>query len=206
MRDFIEKLGLNNITLVLHDWGSAIGFHYAMRNPENIKGIAFMESLVRPWKWKDLKWNHKLGFKLLRTPIIGEFMIYGMNAFLNLIMRRLTMRTLTLEEKKMYKTPFTKINSRKPMLVWPREIPINGKPLEVHYIIDHYSRQLETSSIPKLLLYVEPGAIINKKTRIWCREHIPHLTIAYVGKGLHYLPEEHPHEIGRALSEWFRRL
>lgn len=206
LKAFIDKLKLNDITLVLHDWGSALGFHYAMQHPEKIKGLAFMESFIRPWRWTDLRWDYRLGFKLLRTPIIGEFMIYGLNAFLNIIMPRLTMRTLTLEEKKNYKAPFRKLNTRKPMLVWPREIPINGKPEEVYYIIAHYSRQLQTSTLPKLLLYAEPGALIDSKTREWCREHFPHLTMKPIGKGLHYLPEENPREIGKVLAEWYRRL
>ncbi len=203
---FTEKLQLNHITLVLHDWGSALGFHYAMQHPEKIKGMAFMESIVRPWKWTALKWDYRMGFKLLRTPLIGEMMIYGMNAFLNLIMPSLTMRSLTREEKKKYKEPFRKVSRRKPMLVWPREIPINGKPKDVYQVVSEYSRQLQTSNLPKLLLYAEPGAIINKETRQWCREHLHNLTMVYVGKGLHYLQEDHPDEIGKALAEWYRSL
>lgn len=203
---FTEKLELNRITLVLHDWGSALGFHYATQHPEKIKGMAFMESMVRPWQWTDLRWDYRLGFKLLRTPLIGEVMIYGMNAFLNLVMPRLTTRSLSREEKKKYKEPFRKVSSRKPMLVWPREIPINGKPRDVYQVMKDYSRQLQSSNLPKLLLYAEPGAIIDKRTRQWCEAHLPNLTMVYVGKGLHYLQEDHPDKIGKALREWYGSL
>ncbi|MBS3770566.1 MAG: haloalkane dehalogenase [Bacteroidales bacterium] len=206
LKAFTEKLKLDNITLVLHDWGSALGFHYALHHRDKIKGIAFMEAFVRPWKWSDLKWEYRLGFKLLRTPLVGEFMIYGMNAFLNLIMPRLTIRNLSREEKKMYKAPFRKINSRKPMLVWPREIPINGKPKDIHNLMDYYGDWLQKSSLPKLLLYGMPGALINQQVRHWCEKNLTVLSLAYVGEGLHYLPEDQPHETGKALANWYSKL
>lgn len=206
IKTFIDNLQLHNLTLVLHDWGSALGFHYAMQHPGNIKGMGFMESFVKPWRWRELKWNYKLGFKLLRTPLVGEFMIYGMNAFLNFFMPLLTKRKLPREEKKNYKTPFRKINSRKPMLVWPREIPINGKPQEVHELIKQYSRQLQSSPLSILLLYGDPGTLIDEQVRDWCKKNLTNLSSVYLGKGLHYLPEEHPHETGKALAEWYRTL
>lgn len=206
IKAFTEKLELDNITLVLHDWGSALGFHYALHHRDKIKGIAFMEAFVRPWRWVDLKWDYKLGFRLLRTPVVGEFLIYGMNAFLNLIMPRLTISKLTREEKKMYKAPFTRISSRKPMLAWPRKIPVNGKPKDIHSLMAYYSAWLQGSKLPKLLLYGEPGALIDQKVRLWCEKKLPNLTLVNVGKGLHYLPEDQPVEIGRALAEWYLKI
>src|SRR6056297_3601582 len=118
IRQFIENMGLVNITLILHDWGSAIGFYYAMNHPENVKSIAFIESIIKPWNWKELKWNYRLGLWLLRTPGIGEAMIYWRNAFLNDFLPVLIQRKLKKTEIQKYKTPFKKLSNRKPMLKW----------------------------------------------------------------------------------------
>lgn len=206
LESFIEKLHLKNLTLVLHDWGSALGFYYAMNHPDDIKGLAFTEAIVRPWNWHDLKWNYALGFKFLRTPLMGEFLIYGLNAFLNMFMPLLTVRKLKREEKKAYKQPFRKRKSRKPMLIWPREIPINGKPKDNYERIKQYSKWLQQSELPKLLFYGEPGAIINKQVRAWCNKNLPNLTSIKAGIGLHYLPEDYPKEIGQNLANWYRKL
>ena len=206
LETFIEKLGINPFTLVVHDWGSALGFHYACRHPEKIRGLAFLEAMVKPWSWKGMKPPHILGFRLLRTPILGEIMIYGLNAFLNIFMPGLIIRKLNREEKMHYKAPFRKIASRKPMLMWPREIPINGRPVETYRLISHYSTFLQTTTIPKLLLYAEPGAVLNAEAVEWCRNHMKNLHTLYVGRGYHFLQEDHPHRIGRELARWHQRI
>ncbi len=202
---FVHKLGLKHIILVVHDWGSALGFYYAMKNPGNIKGMAFMESIVRPWRWGDLPFWYRLGFWGLRQPVIGEAMIYGLNAFLNVIMPRLVVRKLTQQEKGFYKAPFRRALHRKPMLSWPRQIPINGRPRQMKHIVDQYSQYLQQSSIPKLLLYAKPGGIINGGALQWCMSHINNLEARYIGRGLHFIQEDHPHAIGQALAQWINR-
>jgi len=204
LKGFIEELGLKRITLVLHDWGSALGFHYAFEYPGNIKGIAFMEALVRPWQWRDLKPSHRLGFHLLRGPVTGELMIYVFNAFLNEIMPRLIIRKLNPAEKNRYKEPFRLWRHRKPMLVWPREIPINKRPVRTYRILSQYSEWLKQASFPKLLLYATPGAIIDEQLVKWCRRHFNNLETAYVGHGRHFIQEDHPRKIGQHLEQWYR--
>ena len=201
---FIETIGLEEIHLVMHDWGSALGFYYAMNHPEKIRAMAWMEGLVRPWRWTHIRWPYRIGFALLRMPITGEAMVYGLNAFLKVIMPRLMMRKLSPGEWRHYKQPFRKITSRKPMLVWPREIPINGKPARTHRIISAYSSWLQHTSIPKMMIYASPGAIINQQTLAWCRQRINNLETAYVGEGLHYLQEDHPLAIAQLLSDWIQ--
>ena len=204
--EFIKNMKLTNITLVLHDWGSAIGFYYAMNHPENVKSIAFMESIIKPWKWKDLKWNYRLGFRLLRTPGIGEAMIYWRNAFLNDFLPDLVIRKLTKSEMQIYKAPFKKRSHRKPMLMWPGEIPINGRPKDTYQIVKEYSDFLKNSNLPKLLIYGEPGAMIRKKEVKWAKKHFKNLTAFSVGYGLHFLQEDHPDKIGLRLKEWWLEI
>jgi haloalkane dehalogenase len=200
---FINKLGLNNIVLILHDWGSAIGFHYSMKYPDNIKGIVFMESLVKTWKKKELKLHHRIGFQLLRTPLIGEILIYGFNAFLNIIFPSLIRKKLTQEEMKEYKKPFNKTRDRKPMLVWPREIPIDGKPADVTAMVNNYSEFIQKAGFPKLMIYANPGAIINQQVKDWCDENISNLSTYYLGKGYHFIQEDYPEKIGDLINEWY---
>lgn len=203
LQAFINALELKNITLVLHDWGSALGFYYAKNHSEKIKKIAFMEAIVRPWQWTNLKWDHRLGFKLLRAPLIGKFLIYRVNVFLNIFLPKLILRKLSREEKQAYKAPFKKPSTRKPMLIWPNEIPIHRKPRDISKIVESYSKWLGESAIPKLLIYVHPGAIINKETVNYCQKHIKNLQIKYIGEGLHFIQEDHPQAIGKALREWY---
>ncbi|MGM0498232.1 MAG: haloalkane dehalogenase [Bacteroidota bacterium] len=206
IRDFIKNMELTNVTLVLHDWGSALGFYYAMNHPDNIKAIAFMESIIKPWKWKNLKWNYRLAFRFLRTPGIGEAMIYGRNAFLNDVLPNLIQRKLKKNELRIYKAPFKKSSHRKPMLKWPREIPINGRPKHTYQIVSGYSNFLKYSVHPKLLLYAQTGAMIRKKEVKWAQSQFRNLTCQYVGPGLHFLQEDQPEEIGLKLKEWWLRI
>ncbi len=202
LKEFIDKLGLSEITLVLHDWGSALGFHYFKENPDNIRRIVFMESFIRPWDSVEMQWVHRMGFKMLRTKVLGEFLIFGLNVFLNFILPSLIVRKLEKEEKRIYKKPFRNIFNRKPMLRWIREVPIDGVPSKMYDIVKQYSLFLRRSSIPKLLLYAEPGAIINKDTRRWCEAHIKNLTTVYLGKGYHFLQEDFPLKIGEDILHW----
>jgi haloalkane dehalogenase len=202
LQAFIQAKELRNITLVLHDWGSALGFRYAMDHPENTRGMAFMEAMIRPWQWSRMYWYHRWGFRLLRAPVVGEIMIYGFNAFLNVIMPRLIIRKLTPEEWAIYKRPFRKISHRKPMLVWPREIPISGHPQSTDRIFKAYEKFLQESQLPKLLIYAKPGAITDHETVGWCRQNIPNLTTVFAGTGLHYLQEDHPAAIGEEIARW----
>ena len=203
---FIESLGLQNITLVIHDWGSALGFYYTQQHPDNVRAVAFMEAIIKPFSWAGFAKEYKLGFKLMRTPVIGWFMINVMNGFIKGMLPNTIVRDLTLEERQRYAAPYQTIGSRKPLRLWPCEIPIDGRPADVDRVVREYSRMLQESDVPKLLLYARPGAIIDKKEVAWCRENFKNLAAVDVGKGIHFIQEDNPHEIGAALAAWYRGL
>lgn len=200
---FIEQLNLNNITLVIHDWGSAIGFHYASQHPENVRAIVFLEAIIDTAKWKHFPPEFKVGFKLFRTPGLGWLLISVMNLFVEKLLPNTVVRDLTEKEMQYYRAPYQKIKDRKPVWAWPQEIPIGGKPEEMHLIVKNYNRWLQESAVPKLLFYAQPGGIIRKKQVEWCQNNLDRLQTVDLGKGIHYLQEDHPHAIGEKLSEWY---
>jgi haloalkane dehalogenase len=203
---FIKKMNLKNITFVIHDWGSALGFCYAMSHPENVKGIAFMEAILKTSTWDDFTKDFKMGFKLFRTPFVGWLMIAIMNMFVKQILPKAVVRSLTDEERKHYQAPFRKIKDRKPVWRWPNEIPIDGKPPDVTNIVNEYNKKLQESGIPKLLFFAHPGGIIDSKMVEWCQKNLKNLTTKDIGKGIHYLQEDNPHLIGSELAEWYKNL
>ncbi len=206
VESFIEKMGLQNITLVIHDWGSGLGFHYAMRHESNIKGIAFMEAILMPMKWLDFPFKFRMGFKLFRTPGIGWFMIGIMNGFVEQILPQATVRNLSKEEMDHYRKPFRTIRSRRPVWRWPNEIPIEGKPTDVTEAVERYRERLQKSEVPKLLFHAKPGGLIPKSVVAWCKQNLKNLKTVDIGQGIHYLQEDNPHLIGKELAEWYESL
>lgn len=203
---FIEKLELKNITLVIHDWGSGLGFHYAKTHPDNIKGIAFMEALIKTMTWKEFPTDYKIIFKLIRAPYIGWFMLSVLNMFLKKVVPDSIIRTLSKEEFDHYMKPYPTIASRKPVRAWPQQIPIDGKPEGVYKIIDAYNKWLKTSDVPKLCLYAHPGAIITKKEVEFIGNNFPNTKMIDIGKGKHYVQEDSPHIIGKEIATWFQEI
>ena len=203
---FIEKLGLSHLTLVIQDWGSVLGFHYAMRHESHIKGLAFMEAGLKPLKWEDFPPDFKMGFKLFRTPGIGWLMISVMNMFVRQILPQATVRKLSAEEMKHYAAPFKTVHSRKPVRQWPCEIPIDGKPADVHEVITNYCQKLQESEVPKLLFFATPGALIPSNMVEWCQHNLKNLTVVDIGEGIHFVQEDHPHLIGEELAKWYQNL
>ena len=206
LEGFIEKLDLSNITLVIHDWGSGLGFHYAMRHESNIKGIAFMEAMVKPMKWEDFPSSQKMGFKLFRTPGIGWFMLSVMNMFLTQLVPQMIVRKLSVAETDYYGAPFKTIKSRKLVRQWPREVPIDGHPAAVHEMISNYSQRIQESELPKILFFANPGAIIDSQYVDWCKKNLKNLDVVDVGEGLHFIQEDNPHLIGEELTKWYQDL
>ncbi|MBW1879041.1 MAG: haloalkane dehalogenase [Deltaproteobacteria bacterium] len=200
---FIEALGLDRVTLVVHDWGSALGFHWAHRHPERVRGIAFMEAIVAPMTWAGFPKGYKLPFKLMRTAGTGWLMLSVANVFLKQIMPKSIVRKLTAEEQAFYAAPYRTIASRKPIRQWPCEIPIEGEPADVHEVVVAYNAWLQETEIPKLLFTARPGAILRKDLVTWCREKLPNLEVIDLGKGLHYLQEDHPDAIGENIARWY---
>ena len=203
---FIGKLGLENITLVLHDWGSALGFHYAMGHEDNIKGMAFMEAILKTAAWADFPAGFRIGFRLFRTPVIGWFMIIAMNMFVEKILPKAIVRPLSVEEMDHYREPFKTMKNRKPVWRWPNEIPIGGKPADVATLVEHYSRLLQQSELPKLLFHAHPGGIIGANMVTWCTQNLKNLSTIDAGRGIHYLQEDNPHLIGSKLARWYKAL
>jgi haloalkane dehalogenase len=203
---FIEQLALTNITLVIHDWGSGLGFYYAARHETNVKAIAFMEAILKPASWSAFPKDFKAGFKLMRTPAVGFLMISVMNVFLNQILPKATVRKLSAAEMLIYKKPFASVKSRKPVRQWPLEIPIDGQPADMHKIVADYCDWFQAASIPKLLFHATPGGIIDAAMVAWCKDKLDNLQTVDIGAGIHYLQEDNPHLIGEQLAKWYKTL
>lgn len=200
---WFEALDLGrNITLVLHDWGSALGFHWAARHPERVRAIAYMESIVQPREWEDLPSSRAPTFRDLRSEK-GERMIFEENAFIEVLLPKLIIRALTETEMEAYRRPFTEPKSRSPMLVWPRELPIGGKPVDVIRIVEEYGQWLLRTPLPKLFINAEPGSLLIGRAREFCRAwpNQEEITVA----GIHFIQEDSPDEIGSALARFVRR-
>jgi haloalkane dehalogenase len=196
---WFEALGLTrNVTLVVHDWGSALGFHRATRYPDQIRAIAYMEAIVMPQRWESFG-DVASVFRALRSPE-GEKMVLDGNFFVEGILPRSILRKLSDQEMAAYRAPFLAREARMPTLIWPRQIPIEGEPADVTAIVDAYGQAMSRSPLPKLLVAGEPGAIIRGHTLDFCRTW-PNQTEVTV-RGLHFLQEDSPDEIGRALREF----
>ncbi len=208
---FIEALGLRNITLVVHDWGSALGFHYARRHEGNVRGIAFMEAIVRPLTWDEWPEQARQMFQAFRTPGVGEKMILEQNMFVEAVLPGAIFRKLSDEEMSRYREPYPDPKSRRPTWRWPNEIPIEGEPADVVETVQSYSDWLKRTPLPKLLLYAQPGAIMRNPSTgsgqgmvSWCQENLPNLKSVDIGPGVHFVQEDRPHEIGEAIAAWYR--
>lgn len=199
----IEALALRHITFVIHDWGSALGFYYAMRHEANVKGIAFMEAIVRPVTWDEWPEQARQMFQAFRTPGVGEKMILEQNMFVEGVLPGAVLRKLTDEEMARYRAPYLDPKSRTPTWRWPNEIPIEGQPAGVVKAVQEYSDWLKVTPLPKLLLFAQPGAIMRNLVG-WCRESFPHLKTVDIGPGVHFIQEDRPHEIGEAIAAWMR--
>lgn len=202
--ELLRVLGLEkNVTLVLHDWGSALGFDWAFSFPNAVRGIAFMEAFVAPLTgWDMFPERARETFQKFRSSE-GENMILKHNAFVERVLPGSVIRGLTEEEMLEYRRPFeTAGESRRPTLTWPRQIPIGGAPESVHQIVSNYSKWLRQTEFPKLFVNVEPGAMTSDSTRDVVRswKAVSEVTV----KGLHFVPEDSPHEIGQAVSTWLK--
>jgi haloalkane dehalogenase len=193
----------HNILLVVHDWGSALGFYRASRFPEHVRGIAYMEAIVQPRLWADFPHGRDEMFRALRSAK-GEQMVMDDNFFVETVLPKSIIRNLTDEEMSKYRAPFRNREARLPTLVWPRELPIDGEPSDVTSIVEAYGAWLAKSTIPKLFIVAEPGAIIGARAREFCRTWPNQREVTV--KGIHYLQEDSPAEIGTALAAFVKDL
>ena len=200
-----DKLALGDkIVLVLHDWGSALGFEWARRNPDRVAGIVYMEAIVAPVTWADWPENARRAFQGFRSEA-GDDMILAKNMFVERILPGSVLRKLAEEEMAEYRRPFANPGEdRRPTLTWPRQIPIEGEPADVVAVVEDYSRWLAASPVPKLFINADPGSILIGRQRELCRTW-PNQTEITV-KGLHFLQEDSPDDIGRALAAFVRRI
>jgi haloalkane dehalogenase len=201
---WFDALGLRDVTLVVHDWGSALGFWWAQRHPDRVRGIVYMEAIVRPLTWSDWPPAGRGIFQAMRSPA-GEELVLQKNVFVERILPASIMRALSEEEMAAYRRPWRAPGeTRRPMLTWPRELPIDGEPADVVSIVEGYGRWLAASSIPKLFINAEPGSILVGAQREFCRAW-PHQREVTV-RGLHFVQEDAPAEIGGAVGDFVRSL
>ena len=199
---FLEAIGVErNVTFVIHDWGSALGFDWARRHPDAVAGIAYMEAIVAPVpSWDDWPEAARSIFQALRSEA-GEELILDKNLFVEAILPASILRELDPGEMEAYRRPFLEAGeSRRPTLTWPREIPIAGTPSDVAEIVQAYGSWLETSEVPKLFVNADPGSILTGALRDYCRTW-PNQTEVTVA-GSHFIQEDSPAEIGRAVNKW----
>ena len=202
---WFEAVGAtDNVTLVIHDWGSALGFHRAARFPEQIEAICYMEAIVMPVTWADWPENARDIFQAFRSEV-GESLILEKNLFIEGVLPNAVRRELTEEELDEYRRPYVDGGeARRPTLTWPREIPLDGEPADVVAIVQAYADHLATSDVPKLFVNADPGSILVGPPREFCRTW-PNQTEVTV-PGLHFVQEDSGAEIGRALREWLGGL
>ena len=192
------------VVLVLHDWGSALGFDWANTHRDRVQGIAYMEALVAPVGWADWPDNARKVFQNFRSRA-GEEMILQKNIFVERVLPGSVLRGLTDEEMAVYRKPFaTPGESRRPTLSWPRQIPIDGEPADVARVVEAYGAWLASSDVPKLFVNAEPGSILVGRQREFCRGWSNQTEVSV--KGSHFVQEDSPDEIGQALAAFVRRL
>jgi haloalkane dehalogenase len=206
----MEALGVanpsssNNVTLVLHDWGSAIGFDWARRHPDALKGICYMEAIVCPMEWSQWPAAATPVFKGFRSAA-GEDMALTKNVFVERVLPGSILRKLTDEEMAVYRRPFAEAGeSRRPTLTWPRQIPLDGEPANVVAIVQRYADWLAKSPLPKLFINADPGAILVGAQREFCRSWPNQREVTV--KGNHFLQEDSPDEIAQAIASWSASL
>ena len=190
--------------LVCHDWGSALAFHWARRNPERVAGLVYMEAIVQSLSWEQWPDAATRIFQGFRSDA-GESMALENNVFVERVLPGSVMREMTEEEMAVYRKPYLEQGeSRRPTLTWPREIPLDGEPPDVVEIVDAYSEWLSGSDVPKLFVNAESGAILTGEQREFCRTW-PNQTEVTV-RGSHFIQEDSPDEIGAAIAEWLAGL
>jgi haloalkane dehalogenase len=208
-RDYLfsawEQLGVDgDVTLVLHDWGSALGFDWARQHPDRIRGIAYMEAIVCPVSWHDWPDDARGIFQGFRSPA-GEELVLEKNLFIERVLPGSILRRLSDREMAVYRRPFaTPGEDRRPTLSWPRQIPIDGEPADVAAVVADYAKWLLDSSVSKLFINANPGAILTGRTREFCRA-FPNQAEVTV-RGSHFIQEDSPVEIATAIAAWLGDL
>ncbi len=201
----LVALGVDDdAVLIVHDWGSALGFDWAQRHPQSVRGICYMEAIVRPLAWDEFPDRSRGIFQGFRSEA-GEGMVLENNLFVERVLPGSVLRELSEEEMSVYRRPFTEPGEgRRPTLTWPRQIPIEGEPADVTDIVDTYAEWLEKSQIPKLFINAEPGALLTGAQREFCRRWPNQHEVTV--RGSHFIQEDSPTEIGTAINAWLESV
>jgi haloalkane dehalogenase len=193
-----------SIVLVLHDWGSALGFYWALRHRSQVQAIVYMEAIVQPRRWDDFPNGRDAMFRALRSEQ-GEHMVLDENFFIEVVLPKSIIRKLSDEEMAAYRAPFRDREARLPTLVWPRELPIEGAPADVVKIVERYGEWLAgNEQLPKLFINADPGAQIVGRIRDFCRGWPNQREVTV--PGIHFIQEDSPDQIGAAIREFVRGL
>lgn len=203
---FIDALDLgDDITLVIHDWGSMLGFRWASENPDRVRAIAFMEGVVRPMSYRDLPGALKVGMRVMRNPFFNWLMIGVGNALLAGPFGELTLRPMAPEVEAEYRRYFPTVASRKAMRMFPREVPFDGHPAHSHAIVTSYIDWLSKTDTPMLMLHGDQGVTTQAREIAWLKDNVTNLEVVDLGPGKHFLQESHPDTIGRSIAHWRAR-
>lgn len=200
---FIKELDLKDITLVIHDWGSGLGFDYARKNEDNVRAIAFFEAMTKPLRWADMNFFEEDLFRKMRDEHDGHKMLIIDNFFIDSMMQLMTGRDLTDAELHHYRAPFLEQSARKPVRVFPQEVPLDGAPSSSYAAMSSYASWLDKSKIPKLLLWAKPGALIKEAEVKRIQARMQNLSTVYIGAGRHFLQEDQPTKIGSEIAKWY---
>ncbi|MFK7977153.1 MAG: haloalkane dehalogenase [Halioglobus sp.] len=196
----LESLGVNaNVLLVIHDWGSALGFHWARHHADAVRGIAYMEGIVQPVTWEQWPENARGIFQGFRSEK-GEDLVLERNMFVDAVLPGSVMRGLTETEMASYRAAFSTPDDRQPTLNWPRQIPISGEPAHMVSLVQAYADFMAATNIPKLFVNADPGSILVGEQREFCRSWPNQQEVTV--KGTHFIQEDSPNEIGQAVAEW----
>jgi len=204
---WLERLDLREVVLVGYDWGGALALDWAARHPGRVRGLVVFETFLRPMRWSDWPPQGAELFRALRTPGVGERMVLEENAFLARSLENGVKRGLSAEERAAYAAPYPDAASRRPLLQWPREIPIDGEPADVAATLARSAAWLAASpETPKLFLTFDTPSVLGSPAIVaWAREAFPDLELVQLGPAGHHAPEDQPEEIGRAIAGWLER-
>lgn len=207
---FLDQLDLSDAILVVHDWGSALGMRYARLNPDRVSGLVFLEAIVPPVlpvaSFDDMPGPLADFFRLMHSDK-GADMVLNENFFVEFVLPQMgVVRAMSEAEMDHYRRPFPTPDSRKPVLAWPREVPIEGKPADVVEEVRLNGEWLLSSQVPKLMFYAEPGALMPKPVADYLAANASNIEARFVGAGSHFLQEDHPHVIGQGIADWLRRI
>jgi haloalkane dehalogenase len=200
---WFAALDLSEVVLVGHDWGGVLALDWAARHPDRVRGVVVFETFLRPMQWSEWPPQGAQLFRAMRTPGVGEQMVLEESLFLARSLENGVKRGLSEQERAHYHAPYPTPSSRRPLLQWPREIPVEGEPADVVAIVENYDSWLATSPTPKLLLAFDAQTPLGSAAILaWARANIRALELVQLGPAGHHAPEDLPHQIGDTIATW----